>query len=130
MHSNKVLLSWVVQHLSQTAAKTNGVLRQDYIDTVKKLSITEKDSGFSGLNSLPPPLLVTNMKMKFSANVSRDDTTPHGDLMLEFDSPANFHGEIHLTPFNLRTSHINNYGAEDDGCYDNVDYEYDDEVVS
>ena len=36
---------------------------------------------------LPPPLVISNMKMKFSANVSRGDKTLGGDIMLEFGIP-------------------------------------------
>jgi len=94
---NKILLSWVVQHLSKTAADANSRLCNDYISAAKKLS--EADEVIADFTPLPPPLVITGMKMKFSANVSRGDKALGGDLMLEFGKPANFHGEIELKPY-------------------------------
>jgi len=112
----KVLLSWVVQHLSKTAADANERLLLDYVVTAKKLTESENDL-ISDFITLSPPLVISNMKMKFSANVSRSGKASLGDdMMLEFDKPANFHGEIELTPFRSNSLEVrqNHSGQADD----------------
>ena len=116
---NKILLSWVVQHLSKTAADANSRLCNDYISAAKKLS--ETDEVIADFTPLPPPLVITGMKMKFSANVSRGDKTLGGDLMLEFSKPANFHGEIELRPFDSKHHGVTHYDTGR-GSYEQDDF--------
>lgn len=96
---SKVLLSWVVQHLSKTAEDANSRLCKDYVAVAAKLAESEESEIVSDFMPLPPPLVISNMKMKFSANVSRGDKSLGGDLMLEFGKSPNFHGEIELKPY-------------------------------
>ncbi|MCL2226666.1 MAG: hypothetical protein FWB97_03445 [Oscillospiraceae bacterium] len=99
MLNNRVLLSWVIAHLSKTAADANERLIRDYATAANRIAETEGDI-FPDFIALPPPLVISTMKMKFSANVSRGGKpSPSGEMMLEFGKTANFHGEIELTPF-------------------------------
>lgn len=114
---NKVLLSWVIQHLSKTAADANDRLCRDYISAAGKLAESNEISIVADFIPLPPPLVITGMKMKFSANISRSDSSLGGDMMLEFGKTPNFHGEIELTPFGpkqieIRQSDVEQYAIE------------------
>ena len=118
---NKVLLSWVIQHLSKTAADANGRLCKDYIDAAKKLADSEENSVMPDFIPLPSPLVITGMKMKFSANVSRGDKSLGGDMMLEFGKPANFHGEIELKPYGSNFQNISGYDTDEAGHAEQTD---------
>jgi hypothetical protein len=92
LQTNKMLLSSVVQALSQAAANANNRLHKDYISSYKKFNDEEISY------ALPRPLAITDMKINFSANVSRADHPLGGDLVLDFTKPSNFQGEIKLQP--------------------------------
>ena len=95
MAGSKLLLSTVIQSLSSAAAEANLRLLKDYNTAVSKLI----DGGMGNLVSPPPPLVITSMKMSFSANVSKLERSAGSDLIIDFGRPGNFQGEIELKTF-------------------------------
>jgi len=107
MAQNKILLSAAVQYLSAAAADANLLLYSEYVSNVKKFADAEQAT------FIPPLLAITDIKMSFSANVSRS-SLPDGDLLLDFNKRANFNGEIKLSPVTSEEYPPRDFGITED----------------
>ena len=107
MAQNKILLSAAVQYLSVAAADANLLLYNEYVSNARKIAENEQTS------FLPPLLAISDIKMSFSANVSRS-SLPDGDLLLDFNKRANFNGEIKLSPVTSEKYPPRDFGTTED----------------
>ena len=111
---NKMSLSEVVQALSLAAANANERMHNEYIGAIKRMQGNGSDTPMI----LPPPLSISNVRVSFSAHVSKADRAAYkedgGELFLDFHKPGtgNFRGEIELNPYDFES--LSGWQPEDD----------------
>lgn len=97
MFKPKLPLRVFAAAIAQSVSHANEMLEQDYHLAVE----CYRNDQFQEVVPPPPPLMIQNVKVKFSGNVSKTDRAGKmGELNIDLSKPqGNFSAELEFAPF-------------------------------